>query len=85
MGGNNKSQDHVKADSKADNMSGTLSPVLFSLVSDVRPRIKYKIRHTKKEGNDVYMVWRICVYSGVPVAREAMLVVSDNGDNLSPK
>ena len=49
------------------------------------PIIRNKIIEITKEGIVVYIIYFICVNKSVPAMAEAKLVVSDNGDILSPK
>lgn len=59
--------------------SGTVPP------DDCRPKIRYTTAEVRNAGTVVHMRWRMCVNRFTPVARDAMFVVSDRGESLSPK
>ena len=50
-----------------------------------RPATKKMTIVIRKVGTVVYIIYRICTKRSVPVADEARMVVSLNGDILSPK
>ena len=68
-------------------MAVRISPVSFisPLAELVKPKIKNKINAMIIDGTVVNVMYLIWVNKSVPAIAGAKLVVSDNGDILSPK